>query len=80
MDGVYYVAQIDTRYGVIGLADTEAEAIRVAAVRAKQFLDMAGAFDPDMGGAWTVERIISYFCPRVSALAMGSAILEGVEG
>ena len=80
MDGVYYVAQIDTYYGVIGLGDTEAEAIRVAAVRAKQFLDTAGAFDPDMGEAWTVERIITYFCPRVSALAMGSAILEGVEG
>ena len=77
MGGVYYVAQIDTRYGVIGLADTEAEAVRVAAERAKQFLDMAGAFDPDMCEAWTVERIIAYFDPRVTAIPLGSAVLEG---
>jgi hypothetical protein len=82
MGGVYYVAQIDTYYAVIGLADSEAGAVSVAAERAKRYLDVAGAFDPDTGEAWTVEveRIITYFCPRVSALAMGSAILEGVEG
>ncbi len=33
-----------------------------------------------MGEAWTVERIIDYFDPRVSALGMNTAILEGVEG
>jgi hypothetical protein len=77
MDGVYYVAQIDTRYGVMGLADTEEVAIRVAAVRAKQFLDAVGGFDPDMGEAWTVERIIDYFDPRVTAIPLGSAVLEG---
>jgi hypothetical protein len=80
MSQVYYVAQIDTYYAVIGLGDSEAEAIRVAAERAKRYLDQAGAFDPDMGEAWTVERIIDYFDPRVSALGMNTAILEGVEG
>ena len=80
MDGVYYVAQIDTYYAVIGLADTEAGAVSVAAERAKRYLDVAGAFDPDTGEAWTVERIVEYFAPRVSALALGTAILEGVEG
>ena len=77
MGGVYYVAQIDTRYGVMGLADTEAEAVRVAAERAKQFLDAVGGFDPDRGEAWTVERIIAYFDPRVTAIPLGSAVLEG---
>jgi hypothetical protein len=52
----------------------------VAAERAKRYLDQAGAFDPDMGEAWTVERIIDYFDPRVSALGVNTAILEGVEG
>jgi hypothetical protein len=80
MTQVYYVAQIDTYYAVIGLGDSEAEAIRVAAERAKKYLDVAGACDPDMGGAWTVGRIIDYFDPRVSALRMNTAILEGVEG
>lgn len=80
MGGLYYIAQIDTYYPVIGLADSEAEAVSVAAERAKRYLDVAGAFDPDTGEAWTVERIITYFCPYVSALAMGTAILEGVEG
>lgn len=80
MDGVYYVAQIDTYYAVIGLADTEAGAVSVAAERAKRYLDVAGVMDPDRGESWTVERIIDYFCPRVSALALGTAILEGVEG
>jgi hypothetical protein len=80
MSSVYYVAQIDTYYAVIGLGDSEAEAIRVAAERAKRYLDQAGAFDPDLGEAWTVARIITYFAPRVSAVALGTAILEGVEG
>ncbi len=80
MGQVYYVAHIDTYYAVIGLGDTEAGAVRVAAERAKKYLDVAGAYDPDMGGAWTVERIIEYFAPRVSAVALGTAILEGVEG
>jgi hypothetical protein len=80
MDQVYYVAHIDTYYAVIGLGDTEAGAVRVAAERAKRYLDVAGAYDPDMGEAWTVERIIEYFAPRVSAVALGTAILEGVEG
>lgn len=77
---VYYVAQIDTNYGVIGLGETKAGAVRVAAERAKQYLDAADVYDPGMGEPWTVERIIEHFCPRVSALAMGSAILDGVEG
>jgi hypothetical protein len=80
MDQVYYVAHIDTYYAVIGLGDTEAGAVRVAAERAKKYLDVAGAYDPDMGEAWTVERIIEHFDPRVSAIAMNTAILEGVEG
>jgi hypothetical protein len=80
MDQVYYVAQIDTYYAVIGLGDTEAGAVRVAAERAKKYLDVAGAMDPDRWEPWTVERIIEYFAPRVSAVALGTAILEGVEG
>lgn len=80
MDQVYYVAQIDTYYAVIGLADSEAGAVSVAAERAKRYLDVAGAMDPDRGESWTVERIVEYFAPRVSALALGTAILEGVEG
>jgi hypothetical protein len=80
MGQVYYVAHIDTYYAVIGLGDTEAGAVRVAAERAKKYLDVAGACDPDMGEAWTVERIVEYFAPRVSAVALGTAILEGVEG
>ena len=76
----YYIAQIETRYGVIGLADTEAEAVRLAAVRAKKFLDNAGAFNPQNGKRWTVTSIIAYFDPRVTEIKMNSAILEGVEG
>jgi hypothetical protein len=77
---VYYVAQIDTYYGVIGLGDTEAGAVRVAAERAKKYLDQAGAYDRDTGEPWTVGRIIEHFSPRVSGLGMNTAILEGVEG
>lgn len=80
MGQVYYVAQIDTYYAVIGLADTEAGAVSVAAERAKRYLDVAGATDPDSWEPWTVERIVEYFAPRVSAVALGTAILEGVEG
>ena len=76
----YYIAQIDTRYGVIGLADTEEEAVRVASVRAKQFLDGVGAFNPMDGKPWTVDSIVSYFSPRVTEIEMNTAILEGVEG
>jgi hypothetical protein len=74
---VYYVAQFNTYYGVVGLADTEEEAVRVAAEKVKRYLDGAGNTDRDTCEAWTVERIISYFDPRVTVLAMGSAEYEG---
>ena len=80
MDGLYYVAQIDTYYAVIGLADSEAGAVSVAAERAKKYLDACGAIDPIGGDPWTVERIVTYFDTHVLALAMNTAILEGVEG
>jgi hypothetical protein len=80
MKGSCYIAQIDTRYGVIGLADTEEGAIHLAAVRAKKFLDNADAYNPMNGEQWTVDSIIEYFSPRVHELKMNSAILEGVEG
>lgn len=77
---VYYVAQIDTYYGVIGLGDTEAGAVRVAAERARKYLDTAGYFDPINCEPWTVDRIITYFDPRVHEIKLNTAILEGVEG
>jgi hypothetical protein len=76
----YYIAQIETYYAVIGLADTEAEAVRVAAERAKKYLDLAGATDPYTGEPWTVQGINRYFGVNVTELEMNTAILEGVEG
>lgn len=77
MSKKYYVAQFNTYYGVIGLADTESEAVQVAAIKAKKYLDDAGGIDPDTDEAWTVARVIEYFDPRVTALLMGSAEFEG---
>jgi hypothetical protein len=76
----YYIAEIETRYGVKALADTEEGAVHLAAVRAKKFLDNAHAYNPMNGKKWTVDSIIEYFSPRVYELKMNSAILEGVEG
>jgi hypothetical protein len=77
MTTVYYVAQIATYYGIVGLAETESEAIRVAAVKAKEYLDNAETYDPDTSLPWSVDRIISYFDPRVTVLGMGTAEYEG---
>jgi hypothetical protein len=77
MGGMYYVAQFNTYYGVVGLADTEEKAIRVAAEKVKRYFDAMGNHDRDTNEAWTVERIISYFDPRVTVLAMGTAEYEG---
>jgi hypothetical protein len=77
MGGMYYVAQFNTYYGVVGLADSEEKAVRVAAEKVKRYLDALGNEDRDTCQAWTVERIIEYFCPRVTVLAMGSAEYEG---
>jgi len=77
MGGMYYVAQFNTYYGVVGLAESEEQAIRVAAEKVKRYLDGAGNRDRDTNEAWTVERIIAYFGPRVTVLAMGTAEYEG---
>ncbi len=77
MGGMYYVAQFNTYYGVLGLAESEEQAVRVAAEKVKRYLDGAGNFDRDTNEAWTVERIIAYFDPRVTVLAMGTAEYEG---
>ncbi len=77
MSKKYFVAQFNTYYGVVGLADTEEQAIQVAAEKVKRYLDGAGNRDRDTNQAWTVERIISYFDPRVTVLEMGSAEYEG---
>ncbi len=77
MGGMYYVAQFNTYYGVVGLAESEEQAIRVAAEKVKRYLDGAGNRDRDTNEAWTVERIIAYFDPRVTVLAMGTAEYEG---
>ena len=77
MNGKYYVAQINTYYGVVGLARSESEAIQVAAIKAKKYLDGAGQNDRDTNQAWSVDRIIEYFDPRVTVLEMGSAQFEG---
>ncbi len=77
MGGMYYVAQFNTYYGVVGLAESEEQAVRVAAEKVKRYLDGAGNFDRDTNEAWTVERIIAYFDPRVTVLAMGTAEYEG---
>jgi len=77
MSKKYYVAQFNTYYGVVGLADTEEQAVLVAAEKVKRYLDGAGAHDRDTCEAWTVNRIISYFDPRVTVLEMGSAEYEG---
>jgi hypothetical protein len=73
----YFVAQFNTYYGVVGLADTEEQAIQVAAEKAKRYLDGVGGHDPDTYEAWTVTRVIEYFDPRVTVLEMGSAEFEG---
>jgi hypothetical protein len=77
MGGMYYVAQFNTYYGVVGLAESEEQAVRVAAEKVKRYLDGAGNRDRDTNEAWTVERIIAYFDPRVTVLAMGTAEYEG---
>lgn len=77
MNGKYYVAQINTYYGVVGLARSESEAIQVAAIKAKKYLDDAGAIDPINGEPWTINNVITYFDPRVTVLEMGSAQFEG---
>lgn len=77
MGKLFYVAEINTYYGVVGLADTEAEAVRLAAVKAKEYLDQVEGCDPDTHELWEVEKIISYFDPRVTVLEMGSAQFEG---
>ena len=80
VNGVYYVAQIATYYAVVGLADTESEAVQVAAIKAKKYLDDADATDPITFEPWTVAGIVEYFDPRVTVLEMGSAQFEGEGG
>ena len=77
MSKKYYVAQFNTAYGVVGLADNEEQAVRVAAEQVKRYFEWAGNYDRDTKQAWTVDRIIEYFCPRVTVLEMGSAEYEG---
>lgn len=76
----YYIAQIETYYAVMALADTVDEAIRLSVERAKKYLDIAGATDPYTGEPWKEQRIAMYFGVNVTELEMNTAILEGVEG
>ena len=69
-----YVATVDTRYAIIGVATTEAEAIRVAAEKALAYLTDMGAVGPDTD---TPEKIADYFGINTTKLAMGTADFVG---
>ena len=79
MKKFYFVAEIATYYGVIGLGDTAENAVNVAALKAKEYLDQGNVFDRETGEQYTLQGIIDYFSPRVTKLEMNSATYEGGE-
>lgn len=69
-----YIATVDTNYETIAVANTEADAIRLAAQRAWEFLRDANALYPDTE---TPEKVAEYFGIYAMEIEVGTAILRG---
>jgi hypothetical protein len=69
-----YVAIVPTHYEIIGVADTEAGAIRAACEKALSYLTEAGAVCSDTE---TAEKIAEYFGVSATRLDMGTAAFIG---
>lgn len=78
MTQLYYFAEIDTRYEVCALSSqSRSHAVKLAANKAKQFLDAREQVSPITGRPWTIQGIIEYFAPTVTALEMDRAEFVG---
>lgn len=67
-----YVATVDTRYEIVAVAETEAEAIQVAATKALEYMRSWDAITP--GENDTVEGIIEWFGIGATRVEMGTAV------
>lgn len=74
---MFYFAKIDTYYAVAALADSREKAQALVIEKAKQYLDGAGATDPETGGPWKMEKIGDYFGIVMTVLPLNSAEFEG---
>ncbi|AHJ86439.1 hypothetical protein 40AC_76 [Mycobacterium phage 40AC] len=64
-----FVATIETRYQTMAVAKTAGEAIRLASIRAFEFLQQAGT---EFTGP---EQIIEYFGVTVTEVPLGGAVI-----
>jgi len=69
------VAFVDTRYEVMAVAETEAEAIRLACERALQFLTDRDAVVVGRFGTDSVDKIREYFGVIARPVQVGTAVL-----
>jgi hypothetical protein len=75
MSQTVYVATVDTRYEIMAVATTEADAIRIACEKALEWLKAQDAVSDETD---TVEKIADYFGVFATKLAMNSAAIVGV--
>lgn len=73
---VVYVATVDLKYEVMGVGNTEEEAIKVAARRALKELRAADAVYPETN---TVAKIIEYFGVFATKVTIGDTAIVGLD-
>lgn len=69
-----WVATVDTYYRVTAVAESQDEAVRLAATGALRYLRGAGTESVDTD---SVEKIIDWFGVTAQAIVIGAAALEG---
>lgn len=69
-----FVATISTYYETMAVAATEAEARRLAAQRAYEFLTDADAIQPETSSP---AKVADYFGVTVTEVEVGSAVIVG---
>jgi hypothetical protein len=73
---VVYVANVETFYEVVAVAGTEREAVRLASVKALQFLRKRGAVTEDTN---TAAKLVEWFGISATRVIVGTADYVGNE-
>lgn len=76
LTGHVWVAIVETNYEAIGVATTEGEAVRLAQLRALQYLEDVQATRP--GETDTVAGIAEWFAVSVTRVPIGGACMIGL--
>ncbi len=73
----YYVATIDTYYSFTSLALSRERALELVALKAVDYLTSRQMYNQTPAHPHTVKSVLEYYQPKVTALFLDTAELEG---